>query len=131
MEEITGLHGAPATAGALLPIFNIADRAVIAYEVISRPMAGANSLSIVRYAFDAATHTTPALLLVPMFGDTLEVPGAELREAGGRARRHCIGGRVAHLQRTGRRPRSMHPEENCWAPRPRIHGRHRCSGVGD
>jgi diguanylate cyclase (GGDEF)-like protein len=77
MEVGNELGTSPATAAALVPIFNISDRAIIAYEVISRP-APEDPMATVAYALEAARHTTPAMLLVPMFGETLDTPGVEL-----------------------------------------------------
>jgi diguanylate cyclase (GGDEF)-like protein len=64
-----------ATAVALLPVFNIPDRAIIAYEAIPRLRARSDRLSVVRGALDAVRFTTPGVLLVPMFGDLLDTIG--------------------------------------------------------
>ena len=55
------------TAVALLPVFNIPDRAIIAYEAIPRLRAPSDRLSVVRGALEAVRFTTPGVLLVPMF----------------------------------------------------------------
>jgi diguanylate cyclase (GGDEF)-like protein len=63
------------TAVALLPVFNIPDRAIIAYEAIPRMRAPGRRLSVVRGALEAVRFTTPGVLLVPMFGDLLDTSG--------------------------------------------------------
>jgi diguanylate cyclase (GGDEF)-like protein len=63
------------TAVALLPVFNIPDRAIIAYEAIPRLRAPSDRLSVVRGALEAVRFTTPGVLLVPMFGDLLDAIG--------------------------------------------------------
>jgi len=66
---------------ALRPVFNIPDRAIIAYEVIPRLHAPSDRLKVLRSALEAVRFTTPAVLLVPMFGnllDTLGIAPAEL-----------------------------------------------------
>jgi diguanylate cyclase (GGDEF)-like protein len=60
---------------ALLPVFNIPDRAIIAYEAIPRLRAPGHRLSVVRGALEAVRFTTPGVLLVPMFGDLLDTIG--------------------------------------------------------
>ena len=65
---------APGTV-ALLPVFNIPDRAIIAYEAIPRLRAPSDRLSVLRGALEAVRFTTPAVLLVPMFGDLLDAIG--------------------------------------------------------
>ena len=65
----------PPTAVALLPVFNIPDRAIIAYEAIPRVRASSDRMSVVRGALEAARLTTPGVLLVPMFGDLLDAIG--------------------------------------------------------
>ena len=65
---------APA-AVALVPVFNIPDRAIIAYEAIPRLRAPGDRLSLVRGALEAVRFTTPGVLLVPMFGDLLDTIG--------------------------------------------------------
>ena len=67
-------------AVALLPVFNIPDRAIIAYEAIPRPSASSDRMSVVRSALEAARHTTPAVLLVPMFGDLSVATGIDPAE---------------------------------------------------
>jgi diguanylate cyclase (GGDEF)-like protein len=62
-------------AVALLPVFNIPDRAIVAYEAIPRPSARGDRLSLVRSALEAVRHTTPAVLLVPLLGDLLHAAG--------------------------------------------------------
>jgi diguanylate cyclase (GGDEF)-like protein len=59
----------------LLPVFNIPDRAIIAYEAIPRLRASSDRLSVVRGALEAVRFTTPGVLLVPMFGDLLDASG--------------------------------------------------------
>jgi diguanylate cyclase (GGDEF)-like protein len=74
----TGSQGATALSGvALLPVFNIPDRAIIAYEAILRPTTPADLLSVVRSALRAVQHTTPAVLLVPMLGDLFDAEGID------------------------------------------------------
>jgi len=63
------------TEVALLPVFNIPDRAIIAYEAIPRLRAPSDRLSVVRGALEAVRFTTPGVLLVPMFGDLLDTIG--------------------------------------------------------
>jgi diguanylate cyclase (GGDEF)-like protein len=65
----------PPGAVALLPVFNIPDRAIIAYEAIPRMRAPSDRLSVLRSALEAVRFTTPAVLLVPMFGDRLDALG--------------------------------------------------------
>lgn len=68
-----GFQGPTAPGGvALLPVFNIPDKAVIAYEAILRPTRPADLLSVVRGALRLVQHTTPAVLLVPMVGDLFD-----------------------------------------------------------
>jgi diguanylate cyclase (GGDEF)-like protein len=72
----TGYRAATAPcAVALLPVFNIPDRAIIAYEALARTSSPEDRLSVVRGALEAVRHTTPAVLLVPMFGDFLYAAG--------------------------------------------------------
>ena len=63
------------TAVALLPVFNIPDRAIIAYEAIPRLRAPGDRLSVVRGALEAVRFTTPGVLLVPVLGDLLDTIG--------------------------------------------------------
>lgn len=65
----------PPSAVALLPVFNIPDRALIAYEAIPRLRASSDRLSVVRGALEAVRFTTPGVLLVSMFGDLLDASG--------------------------------------------------------
>jgi diguanylate cyclase (GGDEF)-like protein len=65
---------APLGGVALLPVFNIPDRAIIAYQAIPRPATPGDHLSVVRSALTAVKHTTPAVLLVPLPGDLLDAP---------------------------------------------------------
>jgi diguanylate cyclase (GGDEF)-like protein len=75
-RSATRCPGATApTAVALLPVFNIPDRAIIAYEAIPRLGASSDRLSVVCGALDAVRFTTPGVLLVPMFGDLLDTIG--------------------------------------------------------
>jgi len=60
---------------ALLPVFNIPDRAIIAYEAIPRLRAPSDRLSVVRGALEAVRFTTPGVLMVPMCGDLLDAIG--------------------------------------------------------
>jgi hypothetical protein len=62
---------------ALLPVFNIPDRALIAYEAIARPPTPDNLIAVVSSALQAVRHTTPAVLLVPMFGDLFDASGVD------------------------------------------------------
>jgi diguanylate cyclase (GGDEF)-like protein len=72
----TGYQRTPTPgAVAILPIFNIPDRAIIAYEAIPRPSLPGDRMAVLRSALDAARHTTPAVLLVPLFSDLLDTPG--------------------------------------------------------
>ena len=64
-------------AVALLPVFNIPDRAIIAYEALPRLTTPDDRLSVVRSALEMARHTAPAVLLVPMFGDVLYGAGID------------------------------------------------------
>ena len=64
-------------AVALLPVFNIPDRAIIAYEALPRLTTPNDRLSVVRSALEMARHTAPAVLLVPMFGDVLYGAGID------------------------------------------------------
>jgi diguanylate cyclase (GGDEF)-like protein len=74
----TGYHGTTTPSGvALLPVFNISDRAIIAYEAIPRPTTPGDPVSMVRSALKAVQHTTPAVLLVPMFGDLFDTAGVD------------------------------------------------------
>jgi diguanylate cyclase (GGDEF)-like protein len=59
----------------LLPIFNIPDRAIIAYEAIPRSSSRGDRLSVVRSALEAVRQTMPAVLLVPLLSDRLDVIG--------------------------------------------------------
>jgi len=67
-------------AVALLPVYNIPDRAIVAYEAIPRRSARADRLSVMRSALEAVQHTRPAVLLVPMFGDSLHAAGIDPAE---------------------------------------------------
>jgi diguanylate cyclase (GGDEF)-like protein len=72
----TGSRGMAAPgAVALLPVFNIPDRALIAYEAIPRLRAPSDRLSVLRGALEAVQCTAPAVLLVPMFRDVLDAIG--------------------------------------------------------
>jgi diguanylate cyclase (GGDEF)-like protein len=74
----TGCRGTTAAGGvALLPVVNIPDRAIIAYEAIPRPTTRGDLLSVVRGALEAVRHTTPAVLVVPMFGDLFDAAGVD------------------------------------------------------
>ncbi|HYL71329.1 MAG TPA: EAL domain-containing protein, partial [Candidatus Dormibacteraeota bacterium] len=53
---------------ALLPVFNIPDRATIGYEVLPRPDELAPPLDVVRRALEVAQYTSPAILLIPFGG---------------------------------------------------------------
>jgi len=59
----------------LLPVFNIPDRAIIAYEAIPRLRAPSDRLSVLRSALEAVRFATPAVLLMPTFGDLLDELG--------------------------------------------------------
>jgi diguanylate cyclase (GGDEF)-like protein len=52
---------------ALLPVFNVPDRATIAYEALPRP-ALANPVAVARTALEATNYSQPAVLLVPFTG---------------------------------------------------------------
>ena len=67
----------PSGGVALLPIFNITDRAIIAYEAVARPTTAGDHLSVVRGALAAVQHTAPAVLLVRMPGDLLDGAGVD------------------------------------------------------
>lgn len=85
-------------AVALLPVFNIPDRAIIAYEAIPRLRAPGHRLSVVRGALEAARFTTPGVLLVPMFGDLLDTIGVtptELATEYGALRTRCSASAAA------------------------------------
>jgi hypothetical protein len=78
LDWATGCPGTTAPSGvALLPVFNIPDRVLIAYEAISRPTTPGDRLSFVRSALQAVQHTTPAVLLVPVFGDVFDAAGVD------------------------------------------------------
>src|ERR1700736_3685690 len=69
---------------ALLPAFNVPDRATIAYEALPRP-ALADPVAVARTALEATHYSHPAVLLVP-FTDLLEAedfsPAAMAAECG-------------------------------------------------
>jgi diguanylate cyclase (GGDEF)-like protein len=78
VDRAAGYPGITAPSGvALLPVFNIADRALIAYEAILRPTTPGDRLSVVRSALEAVQHTTPAVLLVPLFADLFDAAGVD------------------------------------------------------
>jgi diguanylate cyclase (GGDEF)-like protein len=108
----------PSGGVALLPIFNIPDRAIIAYEAVARPTTPGDHLSVVRNALAAVRHTAPAVLLVPMPGDLLDAAGIDptvvaaeqgastsdvawlISEAAGRSTA-SLGDKVAELRAAG------------------------------
>jgi diguanylate cyclase (GGDEF)-like protein len=51
---------------ALLPVFNIADRVIVAYEVVPRPRHPLDDVALIRDALAAAEFTSPAVLLLPL-----------------------------------------------------------------
>src|ERR1035441_7867171 len=67
-------------AVALLPVFNIPDRAIVAYEAIPRSSARGDRLSVVRSALEAGRPPTPAVLLVRLSGDLLHAAGLDLAD---------------------------------------------------
>ncbi len=58
---------------ALLPVWNIPDRATIAYEALPRPGAVAPP-ALVEAAFAAAQHSSPALMMVPLPASLMHDP---------------------------------------------------------
>jgi len=70
----------PRVGIALLPIFNVADRVTVAYEVLPRPYRSTDDPRIVRHALEAAAYTAPAVLLVPMPAELLQSPGSHARD---------------------------------------------------
>jgi diguanylate cyclase (GGDEF)-like protein len=77
-ESATTVLMRPPPGGvALLPVFNIPDRAIIAYEAVPRPITPSDHLSVVRNALAAVHNTAPAVLLVPLYGDLVDVPGVD------------------------------------------------------
>jgi diguanylate cyclase (GGDEF)-like protein len=65
MGELLG--STPRVGIALLPVFNVPDRATIAYEALPRP-ALANPIAVARTALEATHYSQPAVLLVPFTG---------------------------------------------------------------
>ncbi len=65
MGELLG--STPRVGIALLPVFNVPDRATIAYEALPRPPL-ANPVAVARTALEAAQYGQPAVLLVPFTG---------------------------------------------------------------
>ena len=74
--SVTRCPGAAApTAVALLPVFNIPDRAIIAYEAIPRLQRAQGSVvGGARCSRSRAVHHARGAL-VPMFGDLLDTIG--------------------------------------------------------
>src|SRR6202165_791260 len=58
------LGSTPRVGIALLPVFNVPDRATIAYEALPRPER-ARPAAVARTALEAAHYSQPAVLLVP------------------------------------------------------------------